>query len=42
MGDSEIDQIFKIFRVLGSPHLNNWQDALVRKSLVHSKVIVIE
>ena len=28
MGDSEIDQIFKIFRVLGSPHLNNWPDAL--------------
>lgn len=28
MGDSEIDQIFKIFRVLGSPHPNNWPDAL--------------
>jgi serine/threonine protein kinase len=28
MGDSEIDQIFKIFRVLGTPHENNWPDAL--------------
>lgn len=27
-GDSEIDQIFKIFKVLGSPHENNWPDAL--------------
>lgn len=28
MGDSEIDQIFKIFRVLGTPNQNNWPDAL--------------
>lgn len=28
MGDSEIDQIFKIFRVLGTPHEKNWPDAL--------------
>lgn len=28
MGDSEIDQIFKIFRVLGTPHENNWPDCL--------------
>jgi serine/threonine protein kinase len=28
MGDSEIDQIFKIFRVLGTPHENQWPDAL--------------
>lgn len=28
MGDSEIDQIFKIFKVLGSPNENNWPDAL--------------
>lgn len=28
MGDSEIDQIFKIFRVLGTPHGYNWPDAL--------------
>jgi len=28
MGDSEIDQIFKIFRVQGTPHENNWPDAL--------------
>lgn len=28
MGDSEIDQIFKIFKVLGTPHKNNWPDAL--------------
>ena len=28
MGDSEIDQIFKIFRVLGTPNENNWPDAL--------------
>jgi cyclin-dependent kinase len=28
MGDSEIDQIFKIFKVLGTPHENNWPDAL--------------
>ena len=28
MGDSEIDQVFKIFRVLGTPNENNWPDAL--------------
>lgn len=28
MGDSEIDQILKIFRVLGTPHESNWPDAL--------------
>ena len=28
MGDSEIDQIFKIFKVLGTPNENNWADAL--------------
>ena len=28
MGDSEIDQIFKIFKVLGTPHQKNWPDAL--------------
>lgn len=28
MGDSEIDQIFKIFKILGTPHENNWPDAL--------------
>ena len=28
MGDSEIDQIFKIFKVLGTPHTGNWPDAL--------------
>ena len=28
MGDSEIDQIFKIFKVLGTPHDNNWPEAL--------------
>ena len=28
MGDSEIDQIFKIFRVLGTTNENNWPDAL--------------
>lgn len=28
MGDSEIDQIFKIFKVLGTPHDSNWPDAL--------------
>ena len=28
MGDSEIDQIFKIFKVLGTPHEKNWPDAL--------------
>jgi len=28
MGDSEIDQVFKIFRVLGTPHANNWPDCL--------------
>lgn len=28
MGDSEIDQIFKIFRVLGTPNEKNWPDAL--------------
>jgi len=26
-GDSEIDQIFKIFKVLGTPNENNWPDA---------------
>ena len=26
-GDSEIDQIFKIFKVLGTPSENNWPDA---------------
>lgn len=28
MGDSEIDQIFKIFKVLGTPHAGNWPDCL--------------
>lgn len=28
MGDSEIDQIFKIFKVLGTPNESNWPDAL--------------
>lgn len=28
MGDSEIDQIFKIFKVLGTPNEHNWPDAL--------------
>ena len=28
MGDSEIDQIFKIFKVLGTPNEANWPDAL--------------
>ncbi len=28
MGDSEIDQIFKIFKVLGTPHDGNWAEAL--------------
>ena len=28
MGDSEIDQVFKIFKVLGTPHETNWPDAL--------------
>lgn len=28
MGDSEIDQIFKIFKVLGTPNEGNWPDAL--------------
>jgi len=28
VGDSEIDQIFKIFKVLGTPNENNWPDAL--------------
>lgn len=28
MGDSEIDQVFKIFKVLGTPHEGNWPDAL--------------
>ena len=28
MGDSEIDQIFKIFKVLGTPNDGNWPDAL--------------
>ena len=27
-GDSEIDQIFKIFRVLGTPTAGNWPDLL--------------
>ena len=27
-GDSEIDQIFKIFKVLGTPNDNNWPEAL--------------
>jgi serine/threonine protein kinase len=31
MGDSEIDQIFKIFRVLGTPNENHWGDALKLK-----------
>lgn len=31
MGDSEIDQIFKIFKVLGTPGENNWPDALKLK-----------
>ena len=31
VGDSEIDQIFKIFKVLGTPHENNWPDALKLK-----------
>ena len=28
MGDSEIDQIFKIFKVLGTPNESLWPDAL--------------
>ena len=28
MGDSEIDQIFKIFKVLGTPNKDHWPDAL--------------
>ena len=28
MGDSEIDQIFKIFKVLGTPCEGNWAEAL--------------
>jgi hypothetical protein len=28
MGDSEIDQIFKIFKILGTPHETNWPEAL--------------
>ncbi len=28
MGDSEIDQIFKIFKVLGTPNEANWSEAL--------------
>jgi serine/threonine protein kinase len=28
MGDSEIDQIFKIFKVLGTPTDSNWAEAL--------------
>jgi len=31
MGDSEIDQIFKIFKVLGTPNENNRPDALKLK-----------
>lgn len=27
-GDSEIHQIFQIFKVLGTPHENNWPEAL--------------
>lgn len=30
-GDSEIDQIFKIFKVLGTPNENHWPDALKLK-----------
>ena len=28
MGDSEIDQIFKVFKVLGTPSEGNWPEAL--------------
>ena len=28
MGDSEIDQIFKIFKVLGTPNEQSWPEAL--------------
>ena len=28
MGDSEIDQVFKIFKILGTPHESHWPDAL--------------
>ena len=28
MGDSEIDQIFKIFKVLGTPKEDHWPDAM--------------
>ena len=28
MGDSEIDQIFKIFKVLGTPNEDHWPNAL--------------
>ena len=28
MGDSEIDQVFKIFKVLGTPHEGHWPDAV--------------
>ena len=28
MGDSEIDQIFKIFKVLGTPNDSNWPEAI--------------
>jgi len=28
MGDSEIDQVFKIFKIMGTPNENNWPDAL--------------
>jgi cyclin-dependent kinase len=27
-GDSEIDQIFKVFKVLGTPNENHWPEAL--------------
>lgn len=36
MGDSEIDQIFKIFQVLGTPCENNWPDALKLKDFKSS------
>jgi serine/threonine protein kinase len=30
-GDSEIDQIFKIFKILGTPTQSNWADVLKLK-----------
>ena len=36
MGDSEIDQIFKIFKVLGTPHQKNWPDALKLAAVIGS------